>query len=135
MHVMLKNKCITIIDDDDLFIYLSKRTIEELNECPRIQVFNNGQDALDFFNQDLISTQIPSIIFLDLAMPILDGWQFLDEFIPLKPRFLKTDIYICSSSINPSDLERAKSYSEVNDFIIKPISRERFKWLLENMNE
>ena len=67
------------------------------------------------------------MIFLDLFMPVMNGWNFLEEYILLKPYLKKKiTIYIISSSIDPVDIKRAKSISEVSDYIIKPITRSKF---------
>ena len=72
--------------------------------------------------------KIPDVIFLDLNMPIMDGWEFLDEFLKI-PRSLKKRItlYVVSSSIDPRDINRAKSISLVEDYLIKPITYEELK--------
>jgi CheY-like chemotaxis protein len=72
--------------------------------------------------------QLPEVIFLDLSMPIMDGWQFLDEFTSLSLKTDKTEkilIYICSSSISPHDITKAKEISSVTDFIIKPVTKDK----------
>jgi CheY-like chemotaxis protein len=64
-------------------------------------------------------------------MPVMDGWEFLDEYMLLDPAVRKKiTLYICSSSISPHDLERAKSIGAVADFIIKPIAKEKFMEML-----
>jgi CheY-like chemotaxis protein len=67
-------------------------------------------------------------------MPIMDGWQFLEEYVKINPRIgKKITIYICSSSISPDDVIRAKSISAVTDFIIKPMTKERLVEMLKNL--
>ncbi|MFN3404318.1 MAG: response regulator [Cytophagaceae bacterium] len=117
-----------LIDDDQIYQFLTQRIIEETRLINKIKAFFNGKEALDFMNSiegDL--EQLPDIILLDLSMPIMDGWQFLEEFVQMKP-FLgkKIVIYIVTSSNAPSDIQRAKSISDVSDFIIKPITKEGF---------
>ncbi|MEW7277195.1 hypothetical protein ABW636_01205 [Aquimarina sp. 2201CG1-2-11] len=67
-------------------------------------------------------------------MPILDGWQFLDEFVKI-PCAKKIIIYVVSSSIDPEDVLRAKSYQGVSDYIVKPITIERLKEVLYNFEK
>jgi CheY-like chemotaxis protein len=84
-------------------------------------------EAIDFLKKVKdYPAKLPDIIFLDLFMPIMDGWGFLNEFILLRPNLKKKiTIYIVSSSIDPADLQRAKSFSDVTDFIIKPITEKK----------
>jgi CheY-like chemotaxis protein len=114
-----------IIDDDPIFIYGTKRIMKEIEFCENIIVFNNGQEALDGIMEiSQSASEIPQVIFLDLNMPIMNGWEFLDEFIKIPNRNLeKTIVYIISSSVDPRDLEKVKDYKQrVNNYILKPIT-------------
>ncbi len=128
-------KNLFLVDDDEIFTFLTKRTIEETNLVDRIKIFSNGQDAIDFLetaagNQELL----PDVILLDINMPILDGWGFLEEFILLKPSIGKQiTIYVVSTSISPYDIDRAKNISDVSDFIIKPITKSGLIGILKNL--
>lgn len=120
-------KTLTLVDDDDVFVFLTKKTIEQTNLVELIKVFGNGLDALEFLSANRHNPDaLPEIIFLDLSMPIMNGWQFLEEYTKLNPKMAKKiTIYICSSSISPDDVARAKTINEVTDYIIKPISKDR----------
>ncbi len=124
---MEKVKSLAIIDDDNLFVFLIKKAISLANVVENINVFNNGLDALNYMKENTMDPEkIPDVIFLDLSMPVMDGWQFLEEFVKLMPAMThKVRIYIVSSSISPHDISRARAISAVSDFLIKPISRER----------
>lgn len=114
-----------IIDDDPIFIYGTKRIMKEIEFCENIIVFNNGQEALDGIMEiSQSASKIPQVIFLDLNMPIMNGWEFLDEFIKIPNSNLeKTIVYIISSSVDPRDLEKVKDYKQrVNNYILKPIT-------------
>ena len=91
--------------------------------------FDDGEKAIRFITSALDKDDIgvlPDVIFLDINMPIMDGWEFLEEYLRLKPRIgKKIVIYVVSSSIDMRDLDRARSISEVSDYIIKPISNKR----------
>ncbi|MEQ8534886.1 MAG: response regulator, partial [Imperialibacter sp.] len=77
------------------------------------------------------SDELPDVILLDINMPVMDGWQFLDEFVKIKPLIKKKiTIYMVSSSIDEADLERAKTYEEVSDFIVKPVKAEDLEKML-----
>lgn len=79
---------------------------------------------------------LPDVIFLDLSMPVMDGWEFLKEYSDLKPK-LKKDIalFIVSSSISPQEVERSKSYRAVTDFLIKPVEKGKIVEIMDNLKE
>ncbi|WP_378182360.1 two-component system response regulator [Aquimarina sp. SS2-1] len=111
-----------VIDDDPIFIYGVKKVMQIINFCDSVLVYSNGQEALDNLISIMsLKDSLPDVIILDLNMPILDGWQFLDEFVKL-PCNKRITIYIASSSIDPEDTLRAKSYEMVSNYIDKPIS-------------
>ncbi|MBL4663824.1 MAG: response regulator [Flavobacteriaceae bacterium] len=122
-----------IIDDDDVYINLIKKIIDIKNLSENLLVFKNGQEALDYFKSimgNLSDKDFPEIILLDLNMPVMDGWKFLNEFTEIKRcSKIKTTLYIVSSSINPYDIEKAKSYSLVTDYLIKPVNIDQFEAL------
>lgn len=128
-------KNLLLIDDDEIFTFMTKRIIEKTNLAEQIKIFENGKQAIDFLKSVADRPELlPEVIFLDLSMPILDGWGFLEEYIGLKPKFgKKITLYIISSSVSPRDHERAKNYSEVSDFIIKPMTKERFVDIIKNL--
>jgi CheY-like chemotaxis protein len=133
---MKKVKTLGIVDDDKIYTFLVKRTIEQTNLVDLIKVFGNGLDAIDFLKKNADNPDsLPEIILLDLSMPVMDGWEFIEEYMLLSPKLGRMiTIYIVSSSISPHDIAKAKSISSVTDFIIKPISKENlieiFKKLL-----
>ena len=132
---MKQIKKITLIDDDDIFVFLTKKTIELTKLVELIQVFENGLDALNFLKENKYNIDsLPEIILLDLSMPIMNGWQFLDEYIKLNPYIgKKITIYICSSSISHDDITRAKAINAVSDYIIKPINKGKLIELIKNL--
>jgi CheY-like chemotaxis protein len=86
----------------------------------------NGKIAYDYL-KDLLAKggDIPEIIFLDINMPVMNGWDLLEELEHIKSSFSKLPrIYILSSTVDPEDYKRAKSFDAVVDFISKPLSKE-----------
>lgn len=123
----MKNKITYIIDDDKLSIKLMSMLISKNNFCEEIVSFYNPKNALDELKSNATHpSKLPDVILLDLNMPVLDGWQFLDEFVLIEFT-KKIVVFIVSSSIDPSDLEMAKNYPIVKDYIIKPLSSEKLK--------
>ncbi|WP_418603604.1 response regulator [Hwangdonia sp.] len=111
-----------IIDDDPIFIYGTQKIMEMADFSNAFMVYNNGKEALENLRPLLMNGEsIPDVILLDINMPIMDGWQFLDEFVKIKTKKPIT-IFVVSSSIDPKDIEKAKSYNVVDDYILKPIS-------------
>ena len=116
---MKQIKKVFLIDDDELYIFLLKMIIESTRLVDQIQIFENGQDALEFIQNNVENDEcLPEIIFLDIAMPVLDGWGFLEEYPLLIPHLKKRiELFILSSSVSPPDLERAQKNIFVSDFL------------------
>ena len=115
---------VCIIDDDHIFIYGVKRLMEETSFCDNLMVYQNGQDALqDLKDKATQGDNLPSIIFLDLNMPMMTGWEFLDEYLQIESKDpTASKVYIVSSSIDPKDLLRIKDYSVIRNYILKPVT-------------
>lgn len=114
----------SIIDDDPIFIYGTKRIMNEVNFSDTILEYNNGQDALEGLTEITEAGDLmPEVIFLDLNIPIMNGWEFLEEFdkLPVQNE-KKIIIYIVSSSVDPRDLKRLKDFKQVDNYILKPIT-------------
>lgn len=119
-----------IIDDDPIFIFGTKRIMQSIHFCKEYMIFNNGKEAYDNLKKIILNDEKqPDIILLDLNMPIWDGWEFLDEFIKI-PNEKKIRIYIITSSIDPADIERAKAYDFISNYIVKPITMDELKKMM-----
>ncbi len=118
-------KLACIIDDDNMYVNLVKKIIETKKLCDNLLVFKNGKESIDYFEamiQNLSEENVPEIILLDLNMPVMDGWEFLDRFMKIKNKFGKIiTLYVVSSSINPNDINRVKDLSVVEGYLIKPM--------------
>ena len=125
-----------LIDDDEIFTYIIKKIIEESEISEQITIFNNGRDAINYLTEVADEeTLLPKVIFLDLNMPLLDGWGFLDEYIRLKPKMCKKiNLYVITSSVSTYDHEKSKEYSDITDFIVKPLAKEKFIAIVKKMS-
>jgi CheY-like chemotaxis protein len=132
---MKKFDTIYVVDDDETYQFIVKRIVVENCAVNTIRGFLNGRDAIEELQMAVKdSKMIPELILLDLTMPVMDGWQFLEKYILLQPRIgKKITIYITSSSVNPKDVERARDIEQVSDYIVKPITREKFTDMIGRM--
>jgi CheY-like chemotaxis protein len=111
---------------------LCKKVITKSNFCNEIITSQNGEEALHYFNiiKTLNTKNHPQLIFLDLNMPIMGGWEFLDHFNSTEySEFNSIKVVILSSTIDPEDLEKAKNYPMVIDFLSKPITKTMLEYL------
>lgn len=131
----MRNKKVCIIDDDSIFVYGTKILLNHNKSFgDDILVFEDGREALDTFSALLKSPrEIPDVIFLDLNMPIMDGWQFLDEFIKLPIQNGHT-IFLISSHFDASLRKKAKKYKQVKALVEKPLSESKLQELLHKFN-
>ncbi|MBO9616257.1 MAG: response regulator [Dyadobacter sp.] len=130
---MLEILC--VVDDDKIFTYLLKRIIEKAKIAREIIFFENGREAMDYLTshkEDAL--KLPQLILLDINMPILDGWQFLNEYGKLKPD-VPQPISICmmSSSSEMEDYDRAMDSGYVMDYLQKPVQIPSLKDVTERV--
>ncbi|MFY7651232.1 MAG: response regulator [Chitinophagaceae bacterium] len=131
---MSKVKKICLIDDDEIFTFLMKRSIVHLNIASEVMVFPNGEVALAYFEQltEEKTDLLPDLVLLDINMPLMDGWEFIEAFENLnKSHFANTEIYIASSSITSDDREKAATYTEIKGYLNKPIEIDTIIGLLQ----
>ena len=124
-----------IIDDDPIFVFGAQRLMKMSNFCKGFLIFHDGEQALNHLLPVLrgtVKSAIPDVILLDINMPILDGWQFLDGIITIEV-VKEITIFIVTSSIDPRDKEKAETYSNVKNFIVKPITQDKLNDLMSQM--
>jgi len=133
----MTNKRTYIIDDDKLTARLVSILLTTYGFSDDIKLFNNSELAMEDLTKNATEIDtLPDIILLDINMPIMDGWQFLEEYknLPIKKDI---SIFIITSSIDPIDLETSKKFPIIRSYIQKPINSEKLKFmtrLIEQQN-
>jgi len=129
--------CILLVDDDESDNFFHTLTIEEGGFSDQIKVVTDGHHALEYMIKALDHVHsdefpIPTIIFLDINMPRMDGFDFLDEYIKLDEQ-LTSDIIVImlTTSLNPYDKEKAMKYKGVKDYKNKPLTTEMLQEIAE----
>ncbi|WP_285059974.1 response regulator [Pedobacter ginsengisoli] len=119
-----------VIDDDEINVFIIKKIVEKTGYAVNMVSKNNGQLALDYLTALVGNKEpFPQLILVDINMPLLNGWEFLEAYEKLNmPE--QTHMYMVSSSVYENDIEKAKSYKTINGFISKPLSIERLTELL-----
>ena len=127
-------KIVMLVDDNEIDNMINQKMLESVNFAEQYYVHTSGQSALDFL-ENLVKREsaaelLPDMILLDINMPLIDGFQFLDEFAELDIK-IKTDIdvFMLTTSINPSDKERAEGNALITKFLIKPLTLDQLKEL------
>ena len=120
----MTKKTIWVIDDDPIYQIIINKIIQKSEAFSTVSTFKNGRIALDAFQQLLDNdTALPDIILLDINMPVMDGWEFMEEIRLIRPKFTKQiGVYIISSSIAVEDKNKSMSYENILGYLSKPVT-------------
>ena len=121
-----------IVDDDMVYRFTTEKYIQMLKLPIEVRSFDDGEEALSCLRENVNKAEnLPDIVMLDVNMPIMDGWDFLEEYEEIGKDISKEiRIYMVSSSIDERDQNRSKANPLVTDYIIKPITEEYLKQLV-----
>ncbi len=128
-----KYNSVMLIDDETIDNFINEKMIRQYYFSNKVYVHTSARSALEFFKNiqkigNIPETLIPDYIFLDLNMPMIDGWGFLQEYEQLDFH-LSCKIIVLTASISPEDKERAKAFKNVSGFYCKPLSEEMLRLL------
>ena len=126
-----------LVDDDDVTLMICKMRLKKSNFCEEVITAENGEEAISYFERQLglpeNQRELPEIIFLDINMPIMNGWEFLAEFEKnYVPKLKHIKISILSSSVDPNDELLATEHPMIIGFITKPLTNEILQELKES---
>ncbi len=123
---MTKFNKVLLIEDDPITILVCDRILQMNQFGGTVITKTNGQEAMQYLKELIAQNEpIPEIIFLDINMPVMNGWDFLNELTSLKNQLTHTPkVYMLSSTVDPEDTKRSKYYDNVAGFISKPLKKE-----------
>jgi CheY-like chemotaxis protein len=124
--------CIVLIDDDDINNYINQLTLQSFNISDHIVLLKNGREGLQFiqayFEKNLV---FPELIFVDINMPVLNGFEFLEAFDKINPSHFKPTFAVLTTSTDPRDIRRLKDLG-IKYFFNKPLNKEKLTGLLKD---
>ena len=122
-----------LVDDDEITNLINIALLSRDHSKEDVIAYTSPRNALNYLMEVVQGSgeKIPAIIFLDINMPLMDGWEFLEEFQKMPAQALsKCRIFILSSSIDLEDVEKAKEYPIVQDFISKPLTAQKLQAIM-----
>ncbi|MBD3638102.1 MAG: response regulator [Crocinitomicaceae bacterium] len=132
-----KLNCILLIDDNNFTNIFNRRFLSKIDAADHIHAVKDGREALEYlhhqgdYHTNNGKFPKPDMIFLDINMPIMDGWEFLKEFNNIKHHFEDTVIVMLTTSPNPDDQKKAQEIMDVHGFYRKPLTRKMVEEIIQ----
>lgn len=127
----MKLKHLLLVDDDPTTNFFNRHLISKMDLFDQIHEAGNGQIALDIIRELYLKGETPDMILLDINMPIMNGFEFLDRYVDLDSK-MKSSVVVCmlTTSLAQEDLERSKDYAILDDYIDKPLYEAKMRELI-----
>lgn len=128
---MKQLNCILFVDDDVATVYLHKRLINKLNITEKLVTCRNGLEALEYVrNAEAANYTAPDLIFLDVNMPQMDGFEFLKAYAELDDALRAKHVIMLTSSLMEGDVRKAEGLG-VSEYVDKPLTERKMRMLIE----
>lgn len=130
----MKLKEVLLVDDSDLDNFVHQRVIKNLGIAEKVTVVENGQEALDYLEKIYRESplDVPELIFLDINMPIMDGWEFIEAVRGSELISHTVIVTMLTTSTNPDDRAKAEKSYGLQGFLTKPLTTEAVELVLQN---
>jgi|SRR6185437_9708038 len=127
---MKRINCVLLVDDDNINNFINERLLKKLNITNHVKVAMNGEEALDFLKNNNENLH-PELILLDINMPVMDGFEFLQEYKKLTPNgHTQPYIIMLTTSTNPNDVDKVKK-SDITGYINKPLTESKIMEIVQ----
>ncbi len=123
---------VALVDDDQIYQFTASKTLQLTRSVSSIHSFSMAEDAISYLQEHASDPDhLPDYIFLDINMPVKDGWNFLEDFEKIFETLVKPmTIYMVSSSIDPRDVQRAENNPYIKEYVTKPITIDKLHQLI-----
>lgn len=122
-----------VVDDDDIYQFTTKKILGLIEQVDKVITFFDGEKAMEYLQENRGAAEaLPDYVLLDINMPVMDGWDFLDHYKDVKGDLVKIPkIYLVSSSVHDEDINRANGSDDVEAYVVKPVTMEKVKEIIE----